>query len=174
MFAILPILAACVDETTQYLMDSEPLDLPLYELDKTASSLAKYCQNEKPVDEALLVNFWNAGCEPCVEELPLLTEINATMVPVLGCHLNSGETLDEYWEQMSSITDALTELDQDSFPQRITLFTDYDDFTARYGLSTIGAIPYSVLLDSQCRLVSEYAGPIETYLASLDTTIDEL
>lgn len=95
--------------------------------------------------EVSLVNFWASWCPPCRAEHPLLKELAAEGIPVLGVN---------YRDQPDRAEDFLVELGD---PFRAV----GADPRARNGLDWgVVGLPETFVVDGQGRIVMRYAGPI--------------
>lgn len=89
-----------------------------------------------------LVNFWATWCGPCVEEMPLLAQINrehAGRLQVIGVALDDPEAVHSFVRELG--VDYPVLLDRPG----------PEDSSALYG-NTRGVLPYSVLIDGDGRI----------------------
>lgn len=97
----------------------------------------------------LLVNFWASWCQPCVKEIPLLTEFyekHHQVITVLGIAADRIEPAQRFSEQM-----------QISYP---VLFGEYEligQLMQDYGNSQ-EALPFTVLIDPSGQIVWRHLG----------------
>lgn len=107
------ILLAVVVLTTAFLTSCSGTDLSASEI---FSSMETVDLNGKKVDSSVfaenkltLVNLWNIGCTPCVQELPVLDEINKEYaekgVAIKGLYFSATSTLSD--EESAAISEVL-------------------------------------------------------------------
>jgi cytochrome c biogenesis protein CcmG/thiol:disulfide interchange protein DsbE len=97
--------------------------------------------------EVTLVNFWASWCPPCRAEHPVLEDLAAEGITVLGVN---------YRDQPDRADDFLTELGDPYAAVGA-------DPRARMGLDWgVVGLPETFVVDGQGRIVLRYAGPITT------------
>jgi thiol-disulfide isomerase/thioredoxin len=103
-----------------------------------------------PPGRPVLINYWASWCGPCREEMPLLEAYARSQGPagiqVVGVALDSPDAAKSF------LVDTPV-----SFPILVEPPGSSDSST-RFG-NTGGLLPFSVLVDSQGRLVTRRAGP---------------
>lgn len=113
--------------------------------------------------KALLVNFWASWCAPCREEIPLLNaaqrQHSSAGLQVVGIGIDKAANIGEF-----------TKVVQINYPVLVAEVGGVE--LMRELGNSAGALPFSVLLDSQGRLVSHklgaYSRPeLESALAAL-------
>lgn len=100
--------------------------------------------------QALLINFWASWCAPCIEELPALGRLQAALggptFQMLAIN-EDGATLDKARALLARLPDT----------DALTLFRDSGMALAQaFG---VRALPTTVLLDRQHRIVGTIEGP---------------
>jgi peroxiredoxin len=113
--------------------------------------------------KALLLNFWASWCQPCVEEMPMLSQLHQDLAgqdfAIIGVALDDPERAREFAEELSV-----------AYP---LLFGRADAMLVgrRYG-NRAGLLPYSVLVDAEgiirwTRLGALERSEVEAQLAAL-------
>lgn len=125
-------------------------DMETVDLDGNAVDSTVFAQNK-----LTMVNAWNLGCTPCIQEIPVLDQLNKDYADkgfaVLGLYYNFGEALSD--EDRQEIQDILTDA-QASYPQLLTSDAMLD--TKELGQMT--AFPTTFFVDSQGKIVDTVAG----------------
>lgn len=102
--------------------------------------------------QVLLINFWATWCKPCVEEMPMLSELQrawaARGLKVLGVALDDPDRARDFAADMGI-----------SYPVALGR-TDVVLTGRRYGNST-GLLPFSVLVDRQGTIRWTYLGALD-------------
>ena len=115
----------------------------------TLNALAGPSETVPVPGRATLINYWASWCGPCREELPLMQQLSdaaGDRVRVLGVVSKDGEPQAE-----SFAADAGT-----TFP---SAFDGDGELMAQLGLN---ALPYTMFLDADGRLVHSELGPVES------------
>jgi len=99
-----------------------------------------------------VVNFWATWCPPCVEEMPELSRIHEEMsakdVKVLGLAIDSPSNVREFLKNRSF-----------SYPLLVTGGSG-SELAKRLG-NSIEALPYTVLIDANGRVLKQKLGRIK-------------
>lgn len=102
-----------------------------------------------------VVNVWNVGCTPCIEEIPVLDQLNKDYadrgVAVKGLYYNFGDELTE--EVRNEIDEILTNAKAE-YPQLLTS----EDMMASDELAFIAAFPTTFFVDAQGNIVNSVMG----------------
>ena len=114
-------------------------------------------------DRVLVINFWATWCPPCIDELPDFNQLQAQ-------YLNSGVqfvgvALDEVKDVQKAVA---------SFKITYPQFVAGDEginLSKRLGNQT-GAVPFTIIVDAQGRVVQRHAGLYEHSQLAVD--IDKL
>ena len=134
-----------------------------------------------PVDASIfkenkltLVNAWNIGCTPCVEEIPTLDKLNREYekkgVAIKGLYFNFAETIgDDEKKQIDAVLS-----DANATYQQLQLTSDmYQTST----MQEVMAFPSTFIVDSNGTILDKIEGSndydgwkavIETYLAKVE------
>jgi len=107
-----------------------------------------------------LLNFWATWCEPCKQEMPVLEELHQTRedLQVIGVMHDSVEN-----EQMQAFLESLG--------VSYTVVRPLLRVTKAYG--GVGALPTTILIDSDGRVVRRYVGATEEQLEGLIRDVDD-
>lgn len=100
-----------------------------------------------------LVNFWRADCPPCVREIPLLANIarSGTVRVIMVAVQKPSEALALEAPVRAMLAAPMIQLTAPSQPQGLL---------ARFG-NPVGAIPHTLLLDSERRVCAFRTGEID-------------
>lgn len=121
-----------------------------------------------------LVNAWNIGCTPCIDELPDLAKLNEEYkekgAAIKGLYFNFAEDISD--DEMSQIQDVLSNANA-TYPQlRLT-----KDLYAKDSLKNIMAFPTTFVIDSNGKILDKLEGSkdydgwkevIDKYLAEVE------
>jgi thiol-disulfide isomerase/thioredoxin len=107
----------------------------------------------------ILVNYWANWCEPCMKELPALNQFyqqHTDKIMVLGVNF-----------------DSLSDQEIDRFSQKMNIsFPMLSHFPAEsYGLTSISALPVSLLFSPEGKFVKVLYGPQTARSLSKETGI---
>lgn len=101
------------------------------------------------------VNLWNVGCTPCVQEIPVLDQLNDEYeekgVAIKGLYFSFTSTLSE--EEREAITEILEAADADY--QQLTLSEDMINHEVIQGIQ---AFPTTFVVDSEGNIVDTIIG----------------
>ncbi len=118
------------------------------QLPDTSGNLNRLSQwSGKPI----LLNFWASWCGPCVEEMPALEQIHQDhnkQIQIIGIALDDPTAVKKAIESM-----AIT------FPILIDTAQGFDS-SNRFG-NRVGAIPFSVLIDANGKLIDTHRGAMD-------------
>ena len=119
-------------------------DLALPDLDEKTQRLSQWR------GEPVLLNFWATWCGPCRKEMPELSAAQAGHpgVRIVGIALDQPQAVREYLKQTPVAYPILIGIDADPEP------------TLRFG-DTVGALPYSVLIGADGRILRNKLGPFQ-------------
>ena len=120
-----------------------------------------------------LVNAWNIGCTPCINELPALEQLSSEYagkgVAIKGLYFNFAEDISD--DEMSQINDALATANA-TYPQLVLTKEMYDTDT----MQGVMAFPTTFIVDSNGNIIDKLEGSndydgwkeiIEKYLAQV-------
>jgi peroxiredoxin len=114
-------------------------------------------------DQVLLINFWATWCEPCTEEMPMLSELQGAYadrkVQIVGIALDDPQKATEFALELNIAYPVLTGT------------TDAILVGRQYG-NRAGMLPYSVLVDRQGVVRWSYLGALDR--AELEAQIQAL
>ncbi len=118
----------------------------------TLTDLAGTSRNIREWDgQVLLINFWATWCPPCQREIPAFIELQekyaARGFQIVGIAIDREEPVRDFVDTMGINYPILTG-EQDAI-----------EIAQRYG-NRLGALPYSVVVDRQGRIVSVQAGEL--------------
>ncbi len=107
-----------------------------------------------------LLNFWATWCEPCKDEMPVLEQLHQTRegLQVIGVMHDSVEN-----EEMQEFLDALG--------VSYTVVRPLVRVTKAYG--GVGALPTTILIDGEGRVVRRYVGATEKQIEGLVRDVDD-
>lgn len=102
-----------------------------------------------------LVNVWNVGCTPCIEEIPALDKINKEFsdkgVSVKGLYYNFGEDPDE--GEMKAIDEILTSADAS-----YTHIVPSAEMYASEEMQSIRAFPTTYFVNAEGKIINTMEG----------------
>ena len=102
-----------------------------------------------------LVNAWNIGCTPCIQELPYLEQLSEEYadqgVGVMGLYFNFGEDIPD--DEMSQIEDALSTANATYTQLRLTKEM-YETDT----MQNVMAFPSTFIVDSDGKIIDKLEG----------------
>lgn len=105
-------------------------------------------------NKVTLVNLWNIGCTPCVEELPILDKLNKEFegkdAAIMGLYFASPDYLEQ---ERADIEDILSKAGAE-YPQ-ITLSQEMSDSET---IMSVQAFPTTYVVDSQGNIVNKIEG----------------
>lgn len=120
-----------------------------------------------------LVNAWNIGCTPCINELPALEQLSSEYagkgVAIKGLYFNFADDISD--DEMSQITDALATANA-TYPQLRLTKEMYNTDT----MQGVMAFPTTFIVDSNGNIIDKLEGSndydgwkeiIEKYLAQV-------
>lgn len=118
-----------------------------------------------------LVNLWNLGCSACIEEMPVLDQLNDDLaekgVAVMGLYYNFGEELSD--EDRAAIADVLNGTD---FPHLIPSAAMMET----KNLKRVSVFPLTFFVDAQGNVVDTVAGSndYEGWTKTIDKQLKKL
>ena len=102
-----------------------------------------------------LVNAWNIGCTPCINELPALEQLSSEYagkgVAIKGLYFNFAEDISN--DEMSQINDALATANA-TYPQLVLTKEMYDTDT----MQGVMAFPTTFIVDSNGNIIDKLEG----------------
>lgn len=119
---------------------------------KLAGQSGEFVTPDDFPDKTVLINFWATWCAPCLEEMPMLVELQAQYADagllVLGIALDDIEKVQEFVQEFDI-----------SYPILVGM-TDVMEANRDYG-NLSGALPYTVLLDTDGIIQWQYSGALQ-------------
>ena len=151
------------------------------DFDNVFSSMSTTDLDGNPVDASVfqenkltLVNAWNIGCTPCIQEIPDLAKLSEEYagkgVSIMGLYFNFAETIQD--DEMSQIQDVLTDANA-TYPQLCL----NEEMYATDTMQNVMAFPSTFLVDSNGKILDKLEGSndydgwkavIEQYLTQID------
>ena len=126
--------------------DLVPASLTLVDLDGQPHAMAQYRGRR------VLLNFWATWCHPCRKEMPLLSAAqrrhDPQQVQIIGVAMDRPDAVRRYLEQTPVDYPIVKGLDV-----RPDLTVRFDD--------TRGALPYSVLIGADGRIMASHLGKLD-------------
>lgn len=105
-----------------------------------------------------LVNVWNIGCTPCIQEIPALDRLNSEYadkgVAVLGLYYNFGQEISQ--EDRASINEILTNAEA-----TYSHLDPSDAMMKTKELGRVSAFPTTFLVDSKGNIIDSTLGSRE-------------
>ncbi len=120
-----------------------------------------------------LVNVWNLGCTPCIEEIPVLDQINKEYaskgVAIMGLYYNFGAELSE--DDRAEIEEILSNAKAE-YPHLLAS----EDMMASEELKTMAVFPMTFFVDAQGSIVDSKAGSndYEGWKAVIDEVLSQV
>lgn len=120
-----------------------------------------------------LVNVWNTGCTPCIDEIPILDEINKDYadkgVSVKGLVLQQGKVLTDKEKQEVS---EILEKSKATYDQ----FVASEEMLSSETFKNIDAFPTTFFIDSNGNIVDsiEGSGDYKQWQSRIDKVLKEL
>lgn len=119
---------------------------------KLASQSGEFMTPDDYSGKTVLINFWATWCAPCREEMPMLVELQSQYadagLQVLGIALDDAEKVQEFVQAFDI-----------SYPILFGM-TDVMEANRNYG-NISGALPYTVLLDTDGIIRWQYSGALQ-------------
>lgn len=105
-------------------------------------------------EKVLYLNFWAHWCKPCLDEMPLLLELQNTHSKMLEVILVN---MDASPKAVQQAKDYLSK----NFPELNSIYGVTDQFES---LAQLPAIPFHIVIDRQKRVASQFAGNLNDHL----------
>lgn len=142
-------------------------DIPIHGKQRPDFSLADIAGRTRHISEwdgqVLAINFWATWCSPCLQEIPelvdLQTRYGAKGLQIIGIALQKPEELTDFIREYKMNYPVLAGVDS------------VIEIAESYG-NTIGALPYTAIIDRTGKIVFVKLGPVTS--TEVETVISTL